>query len=125
VEKPVPARAAAPAAAKAPADSAASYLWIVWVLLGVLVGCTARFVSLPGTLVPLIVGFGASAGVVIWLRFMGTPGSFPSSQSTAPPASNAPAAASPPPPRKRDPSTRLQAMLPRNLRGISRDPHKN
>jgi hypothetical protein len=105
-----------PAAAPAPAGSQPSNHWIVWVLLGALVGSGARFIHLPGTLVPLIVGFGASAGVVIWLRFLGVPGTATLFPLTSGPTPNKRSPGPATRPAKRDPASRLPALVPRRPR---------
>jgi chromosome partitioning protein len=72
-------KAVAPAAAAAPvpekpaarrAPARGSNAWVAWIAAGAFLGLGVRFLHLPPFMLPVIVGLGVAAGVIVLMRFL-------------------------------------------------------
>jgi chromosome partitioning protein len=118
----VPAPPAAP-----PATAALSQLWPLWILLGAVLGGGLRFVPLPSSVLPILVGFGVAVIVVVVLRTLALA---PSDTESRPPANKRKSrprvrAAKKPASRaeaRQDAAARLASLAAKSVR---RDPRTN
>jgi chromosome partitioning protein len=67
-EQPVSPATSTPAPAQQPAGNALGQLWPLWILLGAILGGSLRFVPIPASQLPLLVGLGVAGAAVVLLR---------------------------------------------------------
>ncbi len=59
-----------PAVARVPAKRGPSNAWLGWIAAGAALGIGVRFLHLPPFMLPIIVGLGVAAGVIVLVRFL-------------------------------------------------------
>jgi chromosome partitioning protein len=120
-----PAPAAAPtkpAVARVPARRGPSNAWIGWIAAGAALGIGVRFLHLPPFMLPIIVGLGVAAGVIVLVRFLNSNNS-DQAKPAAPPAAPKSGPARKPgsrPDLRRDPSARITTLIRRPPRRSGR-----
>jgi chromosome partitioning protein len=70
VPAPAPLTAEKVAARYAPARGRGSNAWLGWIAAGAVLGIGVRFLHLPPFMLPIIVGLGVAAGVIVLVRFL-------------------------------------------------------
>ena len=124
---PVPAPPAMPSAApekprapRAPARGRGGNAWVGWIAAGATLGLGVRFLHLPPFMLPIIVGLGVAAGVIVLVRFLN---SGPDDRPAGPPAPAKSGPARKPGSRtglRRDTSARLTDVVRRPPRRTGR-----
>ena len=85
VPPPAPAVAPSKPVARVPAKRGPSNAWVGWIAAGAALGIGVRFLHLPPFMLPIIVGLGVAAGVIVLVRFLNS-NSSDSPRPSAPPA---------------------------------------
>jgi hypothetical protein len=93
--------------------------WPLWIVLAAAGGVALRFVRLPGESVPLLVGVGVAALVLVLQRLAARPRERAQRKPAATPQADNPAPRSQP---LSDVSRRLNALTRRPTRAYKRDP---
>jgi chromosome partitioning protein len=103
-----------PAPSRAPAKGRGGNAWVAWIAAGAALGLGVRFLQLPPFMLPIIVGLGVAAGVIVLVRFLNAgqeggkqegPSGPPKSGPARKPASR--------PELRRDPNARLTNVVRR------------
>jgi chromosome partitioning protein len=119
-DSPAPAAPVAPSASRAPARVHLQNVpWPLWIVLAAAGGVALRFVRLPGESVPLLVGVGVAALVLVLQRLAARPRERAQRKPAATPQADNPAPRSQP---LSDVSRRLNALTRRPTRAYKRDP---
>jgi chromosome partitioning protein len=110
-----------PVAPRAPAWAPGSNSWVVWVAVGAVLGLGVRLLRLPPFMVPIIVGLGVAAGVIVLFRLLNAAeGDGGPAGPPAPPKSGPVRKPGSRPELRRDPNARLSNPARRPPRRPSR-----